>query len=278
MPDSFSADFNHPMAYYRARLSVDIISVEYYSDPRGGLLKDYGEILGDGPGMQARYRGLPTDFFSESEAFSRENEENDHSFYEKARLVTHVDEQACKIIEDIYGQLLQPEMRVLDLMTRWKSYVPKKIEPISLVGLGLNEEELAANKQLISRHIHDLNTRPVLPFNDGSFDAVICSASVEYLTHPLKIFSEVSRILRPGGLFVHTFSDRWFPPKVIQLWKDLHPFERVGFVTECFLRTGLFERLFTLSVQGWPRPLTDRHYPSLKTSDPVFAVWGYKKE
>jgi SAM-dependent methyltransferase len=77
---------------------------------------------------------------------------------------------------------------------------------------------------------HDLNPDPGLPFADASFDAAVCSVSVEYLTDPLAVFSEVWRALKPGEVFINSFSNRWFPPKAINLWIDLHEFERMGLV------------------------------------------------
>ena len=94
------------------------------------------------------------------------------------------------------------------------------------------------------------------------------------LIHPDEVFTEVARILKPGGKFVVTFSNRWFPPKVINVWPALHEFERMGLVLEYFIRTGKFNHLNTFSSRGWPRPITDKYYPQFRKSDPVYAVWG----
>ena len=122
--------------------------------------------------------------------------------------------------------------------------------------------------------MHDLNNQPRLPFDDASFDAVVCSVSVEYLVSPLEVFAEVGRVLKPGGRFIITFSDRWFPPKVIQLWTELHPFERMALVLEYFRHSGQFCDLATESWRGWPRPADDKYAARRLLADPVFAVWG----
>ena len=83
------------------------------------------------------------------------------------------------------------------------------------MGIGLNEAELAANPSLHERRVADLNASPALPYDDDSFDAVICSLSVEYLTQPLEIAREIARVLTPGGVAIFTFSNRYFPTKVI---------------------------------------------------------------
>ncbi|MCK7466732.1 MAG: hypothetical protein MZU91_00340 [Desulfosudis oleivorans] len=79
---------------------------------------------------------------------------------------------------------------------------------------------------------------------------------------------------RPGGPFIVTFSHRWFPPKVIRIWEELHEFERMGMVAEYFLQSGLFDGIETFSMRGLPRPENDRYYPGVMVSDPVCAVWG----
>ena len=146
-----------------------------------------------------------------------------------------------------------------------------------LVGLGLNREELEKNSQLSEFVVHDLNADPTLPFEANTFDAVVNTASVEYLTDPLAVFKEVNRILRPEGHLIVTFSNRWFPSKAIKIWRELHEFERMGLVLEYFLRAGAFKDLQTYSIRGLPRPHDDKYYPELMFSDPVHAVWGRKQ-
>ncbi len=188
--------------------------------------------------MQTRFRGNPTDFFSD-EPFDRANEYEDSIFYKEPRLVTHIDHNAISLIGSIYREILKDGSKVLDLMSSWRSHVPVDLKRNSLIGLGLNSEEMSQNPQLSSYVMHDLNRYPLLPVEDNDFDAVICAVSVEYLIHPFEVFSEIKRILKPDGYCIVTFSTRGFPPKVIKIWKELHDFERMGLVLEYFLQTGL---------------------------------------
>lgn len=271
-PRHFAADFNHPLAGVKFKMEVEVLGVVEKRSETGGECRDWLNLATSGPGMQARWRGLPTDFFAD-EPFVRPDEEIDTVFYEKSRLVSHVDAKARDSITALYERLLKPETEVLDLMSSWQSHLPETM-PLKVIGLGLNEEELCRNTQLSDYVVHDLNLEPRLPFADGVFDAVICNLSVEYLVRPFDIFAEIARILKPGGLHIQTFSHRWFPPKAIRIWTELAEFERVGLVLEYFLRSGAFTDLETYSSRGWPRPGTDRYYPQLLHSDPVFAVWG----
>ncbi len=272
----FSMDCNHPLAGVPLELDITSQEIGRQRSEKGGECRDWLDMITTGPGMQARWRGRPTDFFAD-DPFARPDERDDAAFYEKARLVSHVDARARTTIASLYDRLLVPGMEVLDLMSSWQSHLPEGLALKSLTGLGLNEEELRRNAQLTGYVLHDLNREPHLPFGEGVFDAVICNLSVEYLVRPFEVFAEVARILKPGGLHIQTFSHRWFPPKVAKIWMELTEFERVGLVLEYFLRTGDFTNLETYSSRGWPRPSTDRYYPQFPFADPVFAVWGENK-
>lgn len=273
---NMSVDFNHPIAGRDLQLSCLIGKVEKKAAERGGTSIDWVETLATGPGMQARWQNHATDYFAEN-AFDRKDERPDDRFYDSPRFVQHIDDTAIEMVRHTYGRFLTAGMRVLDLMSSWQSHVPTHDPLESLAGLGMNSEELKRNRQLTEFTVQDLNVNKVLPYADDTFDAVLNTVSVEYLTDPMAIFKEVARVLRPGGRFIVTFSNRWFPPKVVKIWEELHDFERMGLVLEYFMRSGGFTNLNTYSIRGLPRPHTDKYYPDLLTSDPVYAVWGQKQ-
>jgi SAM-dependent methyltransferase len=270
-----TADFNHPLCGKKLTVDVAVQDIRPKFEEHGGTTIDWLETALTGPGMQARGNGGPTNFFADR-PFQRADEAEDALFYERPRLVKHLDDAAIGVISALYGRLIQPGADVLDLMGSWTSHLPSGLDLASLAVLGMNREELAANPRASERVLQDLNRRPVLPFEDGRFDAVICTASVEYLVRPFDVFHEVARVLKPGGLFIHTFSNRWFPPKVIRVWTELHEFERMGMVLEYFLKSGQYSTLETRSVRGLPRPVADKYYGQIPHSDPVYAVWGRK--
>ncbi|GAB4330007.1 MAG: hypothetical protein Kow0099_00270 [Candidatus Abyssubacteria bacterium] len=272
---SFTVDLNHPLASRNLHLEVSIRNVRKKQFEIGGAMNDLLAVATEGPGMQVRWRKTPTDFFSDT-PFLRTDENPDKHFYEHPRLVTHLDSQALAHVSSLYGNLLKPGMRVLDLMSSWKSHLPESLKLSSVTGLGLNADEMMNNPQLSSHVVHDLNANPNLPFDNDSFDAVICTVSVEYMTRPLDVFLDCARVLKPCGICVTTFSNRWFPPKVTRIWTELSEFERMGLVMEYFLRSGAYGDIETHSFRGWPRPASDRYYPQVQTSDPIFAVLGRK--
>ena len=269
-------DIAHPLADYPLSLSMTLGQITAKEIERGGTSIDWVGLLTDGPGMQARWDGNPTDFFS-GHPFARQDEKADAHFYEKPRLVHHLDETAREIVADVYKRFVKDGMHVLDLMSSWVSHLPPQVKPDQVSGLGMNRTELEQNPLLTDIQVHDLNSGAILPYASEHFDVVICTVSVEYLTQPVPVFTDVARVLKPGGLFVVTFSNRWFPPKAVRIWEQLHEFERMGLVTEYFLRSGAFEKLGTYSMRGLPRPQNDRYAGELALSDPVYAVWGRRR-
>jgi len=275
--DGIKADANHALTEKPLKFKTIIKDVRDKFEEHGGTSIDWVETALSGPGMQARVNGNPTDFFADH-PFRRADESPDHRFYEQPRLVQHIDDTAIDIIRRLYGRLLQPESKVLDLMSSWVSHLPEDFPIKSLTGLGMNQEELQANRRLNDYCVHDLNAKPQMPFGDHAFNAAICTVSVEYLVHPFEVFEEIKRALKPGGVFIVTFSNRWFPPKAISIWPELHEFERMGLVLEFFLKSGQYTDLQTYSMRGLPRPADDKYSSRILYSDPVYAVWGHTRK
>lgn len=103
-------------------------------------------------------------------------------------------------------------------MSSYRSHIPSGLPVRRLVGLGLNAEEMCQNPQLDEFVVHDLNGTPELPFATATFDAVVCTVSVQYLIKPVEVFAEVGRVLRPGAPFILSFSNRCFPSKAVYIW------------------------------------------------------------
>ncbi|MBB5347367.1 methyltransferase domain-containing protein [Desulfoprunum benzoelyticum] len=271
--DRLLFDLNHPLAGRDLRLQATVRAIHAVGKERGGRCEDWLErASAGGPGMQAPIgTGVVADLTLED--LQRIDERPDDTFYRQPRLVQHLDSSARREITGNYGRLIPAGARVLDLMGSWDSHLPDDLALGGLTVLGLNDEELRRNRRAGETLAHDLNATPRLPFADAAFDAVICTASIEYLTAPHAVVAEIRRVLRPGGLVAIAFSNRWFPPKAIRIWTELHEFERLGLVTDLLAANGGFSGLSTLSRRGLPRPDDDPHQ-ELMYSDPVFMVWG----
>jgi len=269
-------DLNHPLSRHELELKIRINSIRQTAVERGGRCTDWLEELTlYGPGMQARVNGKKT-VFQSWDSYKRQDEGNDSRFYSFPRMVGHIDTQASSMLCRIYTHFLNRNDRVLDIMSSIQSHFQENYE-LAVTGLGLNKAEMKKNPLLNSRLVHDLNETGHLPFRNNMFDIVVCSLSIEYLTRPQEIITEISRVLVPGGRLLISFSNRWFPQKVTQLWLEIHDFERMGLVLDYLLENGSFSELYTFSARNWPRPENDRHVDKIVTSDPVFVVVGTKK-
>jgi SAM-dependent methyltransferase len=211
-------------------------------------------------------------------AFDREDERDDAEFYSVERLVSHLDDQALGVVTEIIGSLVvEDRPEILDLMASCDSHLPVGLDPANVVGLGMNGVELDANPVLDSWVVHDLNREPALPFADGAFDVVLNTVSVDYLTRPFAVFGEVARVLRPGGLFLVLFSNRFFSEKVIRIWREAGDEQRLQLVEEYFASCPDLGPASHCSVHGRPRPEHDRYAHTGLPSDPVTAVWAEKQ-
>lgn len=199
-------------------------------------------------------------------AFRRADESPDELFYRQPRFVTHIDAGAVAAVTDLYREFLPPGGRVLDLMSSWISHLPPEVAYAQVVGLGLNQEELAANRRLNGIVVQNLNTRPRLPFEDGSFDAAGITVSIDYLTHPVAVLRDLGRVLVPGGPVVITFSNRCFPTKAVSVWHGLDDQGHVALVQRYLEAAGNWTE-----IQGLDRSPRQGHR---RTGDPLYAVVG----
>ncbi|WP_013323500.1 class I SAM-dependent methyltransferase [Gloeothece verrucosa] len=187
----------------------------------------------------------------------------DDLFYSYPRFVTHVDDQFIDQLSELYREKLKPHTRILDLMSSWVSHLPEEMVFAHVEGHGLNEEELAKNPRLNHYIVQNINANPKLPFNDQEFDAVLNAVSVQYLQYPEAVFSEIYRILKPGGLAIISFSNRMFYQKAIAAWRDGTESSRVQLVKSYFQ-----------AVSGFSQPEVVVRQPSLPAFLQMFGLAG----
>jgi SAM-dependent methyltransferase len=198
--------------------------------------------------------GFPLGFFA------RADENVDAAFYATPRLVTHIDDDAIVAVGQLY-QELRVDGDVLDLMSSWVSHFQTR--PRHLRVLGMNAYELGANTAASETIVHDLNADPNIPLPSKCIDDAVCCASVDYLTSPVEVFREVARLLRPGGRFVCTFSNRVFATKAIRAWLYASEEERCRIVAEYFRQSHAYHPCTVV-----------RRTPTGYSGDPLYAVWA----
>jgi SAM-dependent methyltransferase len=168
----------------------------------------------------------------------------------------HIDDGAIAALGRLYAAVLPGGSRLLDLMSSWRSHLPAGA---CAVGLGLNADEMADNPQLTRFIVHDVNREPRLPFGDGEFDGAMCAVSIQYVTHPVLLFREVHRVLRPGAPFVVSFSNRCFPTKAVAVWLGTSDEQHVALV-----------RAYFDAATGWVDVMAEDRSPG--GGDPLYVV------
>ena len=196
------------------------------------------------------------------EAFAKQDNGDDLTFYAPPRLVTHIDEAAVAALESFYRRMLPQGGRLLDLMSSWVSHLPADHAYAEVIGHGMNAAELDANPRLTRSFVQNLNHDPQLPLAARMFDAAIACVGVQYLQQPLAVFGEVRRVLVPGAPFIVSFSNRCFPSKAVAIWRALDRGGHSALVKLYLERAGFTDVCAYLLVDG-------------TVSDPLVAVVGH---
>ncbi len=192
-------------------------------------------------------------------AFARADESPDERFYREARFVTHIDERAIEAVTALYRERLPPGGRILDLMSSWVSHLPPEMAYASVVGIGMNERELAENPRLDAYLVHDLNIAPRLPFAAEAFDGATICVSVQYLTQPVAVLRDIARALCVGAPLLVTFSNRCFPTKAVAIWQALSDRGHAQLIERYLVDAGGWHGIESLDL-------------TRRGGDPLFAV------
>lgn len=215
---------------------------------------------------------------------------DDNYFYDAPRFVTHIDDSAIASLTEYYKEEFEAaykkkqdeapgsKLDILDLCSSWISHFPTDMEDKFglTVGIGMNEEELAANEQLYMHYVQDLNKNPKLSqFDDNSFDVITNVVSVDYLVKPKEIFEEMHRVLRPGGVALMSFSNRCFPSKAVAMWLQADDIGRLSIVGSYFHYSAEWSAIDALDIK--PPPVQTPPRPSMQEimADPTKAfAWA----
>jgi SAM-dependent methyltransferase len=88
-----------------------------------------------------------------------------------------------------------------------------------------------------------------LPFADGAFDAVITSEVLEHIAADTAAIAELTRVLRPGGVFAATVPS-WLPEKISWMLSDeYHAPKAVGGHVRIYSATELKAKLRSAGLQ-----------------------------
>lgn len=203
--------------------------------------------------------------------FDRMDERDDGTTYALPRFATHLADASIAALRDLYATVfssVNSDFSVLDLCSSWTSHFPEqKMQQARVVVHGMNDLELQRNRLATERHKQDLNVHPHLPWKNNDFDFITMAMSVQYLTKPQVVFSEMCRVLKPGGMAIISFSNRCFIEKTIRMWaNEVYDGEGHALIIRNYF--------ITSPESGWSGISSVDISP--KTSDPVWVVTAVK--
>lgn len=84
------------------------------------------------------------------------------------------------------------------------------------VGIDINQKEIEkAKKTKVYKKVMCANAEK-MPFQDNSFKTIVSNSSFEHITHDLIAVSEVSRVLKPKGLFFLTVPSNYLSQWILE--------------------------------------------------------------
>ena len=201
------------------------------------------------------------------------DESNDEEFYSDPKFVYHLDANFRRTLSDLYEREIDSYSTVLDLMSSWDSYLPKRKKYKKVIGHGLNKQELEKNKIFDSYWIQNFNLNQQIPLDKESVDYCLMVAAWQYLQYPENISMEIARILKNDGKFFIAFSNRAFWTKAPNIWTYSDENQRVEYVRSILISNGFNEpRIIKKFVSNGLKV-----FPLFK-SDPFYCLIAQKSK
>ena len=128
----------------------------------------------------------------------------------KRKLFQYIKKHKIKFLFRFFGipQIPEESVRILDIGcgSGYQLLTLKELYPhLELYGVDLlRTEDLP---ETINFYAVDLE-KDNLPFEQESFDFIICRGVIEHVNNPSKIFTEAYRLLKKGGTF-HILTENW---------------------------------------------------------------------
>jgi len=153
----------------------------------------------------------------------------------------YIESVAGRMIEQKLAGILPKGAKILDLLSGRFSYIPDTAGAAEVVGIGLNNEELALNGKLTDHRAQDLNKQPdLLPEWDGRFDAVVITSGVAYSEDLERLFRSAAKVLRNGGSLFVAYNPDYYSKEATAFWKSMRPDGKVKSVTDAITAAGSF--------------------------------------
>ena len=108
---------------------------------------------------------------------------------------------ATELYETIIRYYLKDNMRVLDIGCG-RGGVFEQLQDAVSYPVGIDPDDISLYEHRLVDLPRTCATSNHLPFQSETFDLVLCSWVLEHLPKPLQTFSEVTRVMKPDGVFI----------------------------------------------------------------------------
>ncbi len=178
-----------------------------------------------------------------------------------------------QMIEQKLATLLPEGAKVLDLMSGKFSYVPAASQASEVIGVGLNDKEMALNKKLTSYRVQDVNEKPAFPEEwKGRFDAVVMTSGAAYAEDLPSLFRAAAETLKEGGTLFVAYNPDYYSPEATAVWKGMKADEKAKAVTDAL------EAAKSFSVPRHERKSYVGRFDLSQDMDMIFAVKNIRSE
>lgn len=255
----------------RTALSLVLLPMlTWMKEPADAMVRERGMLLPERGEVSTAVPSDWSDIDEVREPLRRLDDSVDSIFYQEDRIVEHIDETAVNALRTYLKSIVDGNKAVLDVGASWTSHLEtaglENVVDNTIVGIGMNDNELAANKILSNRVVQDLNQNPQLPLDSKVFDIVLCQLTIDYLIRPSSVCKEIRRVLKDQGSVHVIFSNRLFLQKAVNNWTGRDDLEHVEIVASYLHFVGFHD------IQA--QDLSVRNKRGSVIGDPLYVVRG----
>merc|ERR1719469_1463734 len=138
-------------------------------------------------------------------------------------VTTDLDEASVDKLRGHFAYYLKDGMSVLEFGSAENSYLPRDFKASKHVGVSLSKDLMDKNPCLTDKFVVDIDNvtdevgidseeirtlEEEAAKEDGLFDIILLSNTIDFLTHPREIFKSAWRLCKPGGMMFVAFTSR----------------------------------------------------------------------
>src|SRR5580765_3041294 len=104
-----------------------------------------------------------------------------------------------QVAEHYWSMIPSDATVVLDLCCATGDMARFAPRPVSMFGLDADDNSVKVARQFATVQRWDLDCAQPLPYESGTFDAIVAKDVLEHLQKPWLLLKEIRRVLKPGG-------------------------------------------------------------------------------